>query len=162
MLLFGRILLILQDEIQSMIREQIQEKMNVRGVNQSMLCKDLGLTISNFNAFLHGKRTMPYKMFIDVLQYLRLSVAPEGMTLTEVSADQLPDILRFRVKQLHYRIADVEKMSGINKCSVASIITGKRMPSTRNLDRIMQALSLEIVNYRKPKDETEAENQCAG
>lgn len=143
-----------------MIREQIQEKMNVRGVNQAMLCRDLGLTVSNFNAFLHGKRTMPYKTFISILLYLRLSVAPKGMTLTEVSADQLPDILRFRIKQLRYRMADVEKASGVNKTSIASIITGNRKPSTGNLDRIMQALSLEIVNYRKPKDETEAEMQC--
>lgn len=143
-----------------MIREQIQEKMNVRGVNQATLCKDLGLTISNFNAFLHGNRTLPYRVFIAVLQYLRLSVAPTGMTLTEVSPDQLPDILRFRIKQQGLRIADVEKMSGVNKCTVASFVTGKRVASTRILDRLMQALSLEIVNYRDPKKEYKAEQEC--
>lgn len=132
-----------------MIRERIYQQMMKRGVNQAMLCNDLCLTLPNFNAFIRGKRTMPYKDFVAVMKYLRLSVAPQGTETTSVPVENMNEIFRERIKQGKLKLVEVEAAAGINRSTISSIITGRSVTSTRNLGKLMSALGLDIVAYKK-------------
>lgn len=132
-----------------MIRERIYQQMLKRGVNQVTLCNDLCLTLPNFNAFIRGKRTMPYKDLVTVMKYLRLSVAPQGTESTSVQVENMSEVFRERVKQGGLKLVEVEAAAGINRSTISSIITGKSVTSTKNLGKLMEALGLDIVPYKK-------------
>lgn len=132
-----------------MIRERIYQQMMKRGVNQAMLCNDLCLTLSNFNAFIRGKRTLPYKDLVAVMKYLRLSVAPQGVETTNVPAENMSEIFRERIKQGKLKLVEVETAAGINRSTISCIINGRSVTSSRNLGKLMSALGLDIVAYKK-------------
>lgn len=132
-----------------MIRERIYQQMLKRGVNQATLCNDLCLTMSNFNAFIRGKRPMPYKDLVAVMKYLRLTVAPQGTEVTSVPVENMSEVFRERIKQGKLKLVEVEAAAGVNRSTISSIITGKSVTSTRNLGKLMSALGLDIVAYKK-------------
>lgn len=132
----------------TMIRERIYQQMLKRGVNQTTLCNDLCLQVSNFNAFIRGKRAMPFKDLVSVMKYLRLSVAPKGTEFTSTPPENINEIFRNRIKQGGLKLVEVEAASGINRTSISSIITGKHVTSSRNLGKLMQALGLDVVSFK--------------
>ena len=132
-----------------MIRERIFQQMMKRGVNQTTLCRDLCLQMSNFNAFIRGKRAMPFKDLVAVMKYLRLSVAPNGMESTSIPPENMNEIVRNRIKQGGLKLVEVEAASGINRTSISSFITGKQVTSSNNLGKLMMALGLDVVPYKK-------------
>ena len=132
----------------TMIRERIYQQMLKRGVTQTILCNDLCLQTSNFNAFIRGNRTMPYKDLVTVMRYLRLSVAPKGTEFTTTPPENMNEIFSNRIKQGGLKLVEVEAASGINRSSISSILTGKHVSSSRNIGKLMQALGLDIVAYK--------------
>ena len=131
-----------------MISERINEQMNDRGVSQTMLCKELNLTVSNFNAFIKGRRSMPYRDLVAVMKYLRLSVGPVGTEYSSVEPENMKQVFRDRIRQGGFKTVELEAASGINRSTITSIVTGKRVTSTRNVGRLMDALGLDLVRYR--------------
>ena len=131
-----------------MISERINEQMANRGVNQTQLCNELSLTISNFNAFIKGKRPMPFRDLVAVMKFLRLSVGPVGAEYSSVEPENIKEAFRARIKQGGFKMAEVEAASGINRSTITSIVNGKRVTSTRNIGRLMDALGLDVVRYR--------------
>lgn len=131
-----------------MISNCIQMLMADRGVNQTTLCNDLSLTVSNFNAFLHGKRSMPFKDLIAVMKYLRLSVAPNGSEYGSIEPENMTVLFRDRVKQGGFKMTELAAASGINASTITSVINGYRMPSSNNLGKLMQVLGVDIVKFK--------------
>ncbi len=132
-----------------MIREKIFQQMMKRGVNQTTVCNDLCLQMSNFNAFLRGKRAMPFKDLVAVMKYLRVSVAPRGTESTATPPENMNEICSNRIKQGGLKLVEVEAASGINRTSISSFLTGKQVMSSKNLARLLQALGLDIVPFKK-------------
>lgn len=132
-----------------MIREKIFQQMMKRGVNQTTVCNDLCLQMSNFNAFLRGKRAMPFKDLVAVMKYLRVSVAPRGTESTATPPESMNEICSNRIKQGGLKLVEVEAASGINRTSISSFLTGKQVMSSKNLARLLQALGLDIVPFKK-------------
>ena len=146
---FGKMIIFAATKLVEMIRERIYQQMLKRGVNQVMLCNDLSLTLPNFNAFIRGKRTMPYKDLVAVMKYLRLSVAPQGMESTSSPVESMSEIFRERVKQGGLKLVEVEAAAGVNRSTISSFITGRSVTSSKNLGKMMQALGLDIVPFKK-------------
>lgn len=131
-----------------MIREKIYQQMLKRGVTQTELCNDLCLQVSNFNAFIRGKRAMPFKDLVATMKYLKLSVAPQGTESTSTPPENMNEIFRKRIKQNNLKLVEVEAASGICRTSISSIITGKHVTSSKNLGRLMTALGLDVVPFK--------------
>ena len=131
------------------IRERIYQHMLHRGVTQATICNDLGLQISNFNAFIRGNRTISFKDLVSVLKYLHLSVAPIGSECATIPPERMNEVFRNRIKNGGKKIAEIASASGICSSCISSIITGKRTASSRNLGKLMAALGLGIVPYRR-------------
>ena len=120
-----------------------------RGVNQTTLCNDLCLQVSNFNAFIRGNRGMPFKDLIQVMKYLRLSVGPTGTEYSTVPPENMSEIIRNRIKQGGLKLLEVEAASGINRTSISSFITGKHVTSSKNLGKMMTALGLDVIPFKR-------------
>lgn len=56
------------------IREAIELQMKVIGLKSRALCNDLGLTETNFSAYINGKRGMPMSDVERVCEYLGLEI----------------------------------------------------------------------------------------
>lgn len=132
-----------------MIRERIYQYMLKKSISHTTLCNDLGLQISNFNAFIRGKRTLPYKNFVSVLRYLSLSIGAPSSGFTVNPPEIMSVVFRNTIICRGIKLSEVESITGICQSSLSSIITGNRTTSTKNLDKIISALGLDIVPYKK-------------
>ena len=131
------------------IRERIDQHMLHRGVTQAMICNDLGLQISNYNAFIRGNRTISFKDLVSVMKYLHLSVAPAGTEFAVIPPERMNEVFRNRIKCSGKKIVEIASASGICSSCISSIVTGKRTASSRNLGKLIAVLGLDIVPYRK-------------
>lgn len=131
------------------IRERIYQQMLLRGVTQAMICNDLGLQVSNFNAYIRGNRTISFRDLVSVMTYLHISVAPIGTEFTNIPPDKMNEVFRERIKRSGLKMSEISAASGICSSSISSIITGKRTASSRNLGKLMTALGLDIVPYKR-------------
>lgn len=133
-----------------MIEYEIYEALKHRGVSQTEICKDLGITVQNFNAFIHGARGMSYDTFCKILSYLGKTIGEKD---SNIASDIPPDKMRIAV-QRKMQADDVNSKTlylntGLNRTSLISFINGNRTYSTKKLEKIFNALNLGLVPYKK-------------
>lgn len=131
-----------------MIREQIQHWMEVRGVSQTTICRDLGLPITNFNAFLHDRRIVNLNRLTAIMDYLRVTFAKDGNTYDYRPKDMSMFFLSI-TKGGGMRILELAERAGINGGSLSSFINGSRNLSYQSLDKLCETLGVEMVTVRK-------------
>lgn len=132
-----------------MIRERIYQQMLKRGVNQATLCNDLGFHQSNFNAFLRGNRTLTYSNLVSILKYLKLSIGIKSVGIATIPPEDMSVVFRNRIACGEVKLAAIEASTGICQSSLSSIVTGKRTASTKNLEKLLAALGLDVLPYKK-------------
>lgn len=133
-----------------MIIEELQHWMDVRGVNQTRLCTDLGISIPNYNAFLHGKRIIQCNKLARIMDYLRVTFAKNGQTLDYRPKDMSMFFLAI-TKGQGIRISELAERMGCSPCSLSSFINGNRSLSFRILDRMCETLGVQIVSMKNIK-----------
>lgn len=133
--------------IVEMIREKIEEHMHERGVNQTMLCTLLGLTVQNLNAFLHGKRSMPYKHLMKIMLYLKVTAAREGED-GMVPADMIYLLMRDSVSKQNKKYLELSEETGINRSVLSSYFNGKRGITVNQLEVLLSYFGMDIVKLQ--------------
>lgn len=131
-----------------MIREQIQHWMEVRGVSQTMLCRDLELSVQNFNAFMHGRRIVSINKLVVIMEYLRVMFAKDGNTYDYRPKDMSMFFLAI-TKGRGLCILELAENAGINGCSLSSFINGNRNLNYHSLDKLCDTLGVEMVTVGK-------------
>lgn len=133
-----------------MIREKIEEHMHERGVNQTMLCTLLGLTVQNLNAFLHGKRSIPYKHLMKIMMYLKVTAAREGED-GSVPANMIHLLMRDSISKQNKKILDLSAETGINRSVLSSYFNGKRGITVKQLETLLTCFRMDIVKLQSAK-----------
>lgn len=128
-----------------MITEQLQHWMDVRGVNQTTLCRDLGIGVPNFNAFLHGKRVIQCDRLARIMEYLRVTFAKNGNTLDYRPKDMAMFFLAI-TKGQGVRIVQLAESIGLSGSALSSFINGNRSLNFRYLDKLCETLGVEYVS----------------
>lgn len=130
-----------------MIREKIKERMDYLGISQKMLCNDLGFVPANFNAFLHGRRTIQLDKLYKVLEYLRLGFkCPNSNEIYEPY--QVTGLLYVNIKSSGMKVKDFADSVNISTSSISSFINGKRSISFDNLERLCVGLGIIIKPFK--------------
>lgn len=130
------------------IREAIQHWMDVRGVNQATLCKDLGLIQSSVSGFLSGNRPLPKVQVIMICDYLRITPSLGNNTFDYTMKD-LSLFFLAAIKGRGYKVKDISEQSGVEYCSLSSFINGGRWVSLNSIDKLIELMGVEFVSYRK-------------
>ncbi len=124
--------------------------MHQRGVNQTMLCTLLGLTVQNLNAFLRGRRSMPYKHLMKIMAYLKVTAAYEGED-GMVPANMIHLLMRDRVSKQNKKIIELSAETGINRCVLSSYFNGKRGITVEQLETLLVFFGMDIVKFQNAK-----------
>lgn len=131
-----------------MVREAILQKISDKGISQAKLCETLNITKQNFSSFLTGRRSLPFQTVVDVFRYLGLSVGPISKGYASQDASHISSILSSRLDSLDLSLKGFSALCGIHQSTISSFLNGKRNISTKNLERIVNALRFSILPYK--------------
>lgn len=123
------------------INEIIEERMYHRGINQTMICKECGMVVQNFNAFLKGNRNLTKESLVKVMDFLSLAYNKDGSMLPpNLIEDKVMDCL----KACNEKMVTVAKGTNISGSTLSSIISGKRKMSAKVLNALIDYFGFEV------------------
>lgn len=125
------------------INEIIDERMIYRGVNQTELCKECGLTIQNFNAFIKGKRTLPRENLVRVMALLTLYYKKEGEN--PISPTDIEEKLVSLAKGCDKKITEIAQEANISASTLSCIVNGKRKMSVKVAHALIEYFGFQVV-----------------
>lgn len=126
------------------INEIIDERMKYRGVNQTELCKECGLTIQNFNAFIKGKRALPKESLVKVMELLTLYYKKEGEN--PISPTAIEEKLVSLAKGCGKKITEIAQGTNISASTLSCIINKKREMSAKVADALIDYFGFQVVS----------------
>lgn len=128
------------------MNEKIEERMRHRGVNQTMICKECGLVVQNFNAFLRGKRNLAKNDQEKVMNYLGFAYKKDETTFP-------PTLLEEKIMSIlkggNENMATIAKNTGVSTGTLSTIINGKRQMSTKVLNTLVEYFDIKLVVVKK-------------
>lgn len=126
------------------INKIIDERMKYRGVNQTELCMECGLTIQNFNAFIKGKRTLPKESLVKVMTLLTLYYKKEGEN--PISPIAIGEKLVSLTKGCGKKLTEIAKETNISASTLSCIINGKREMSAKAANALIDYFGFQVVS----------------
>lgn len=129
-----------------MIREDIYKRMVVRGVSQTDMCKELGVTLQNFNAFVRGGRSIPLASLFSVMDYLRLafSINDDGAD-NVVAPKEIIRYIRLYIRRKYRFAKQFAEECGVSISTITTFINGKRDLTSTTFEKILTAMNAKIV-----------------
>lgn len=129
------------------INEIIEERMNHKGVNQTMVSNECGLSCYNFSAFLKGKRMLPKKNINKVMDFLGL-VFKKGKAIIAPSNIE-EEIGKMLAQYKDDGLKNLSERTGISESTLYYILNGKRNISTKNIYNLLDVFGIEIQTKKK-------------
>lgn len=134
-----------------MIREAILQKIEERGISQAKLCDDLGLTRQNFSSFLTGRRSLPLKVVVDVMQHLNLTVGDADGKSAYTAVKEVPEIISRGLVCQGVTLKRLAEMCEISQSTISCFLNSKRNICVGNLEKMLKALDMGVVNYKSKR-----------
>lgn len=134
------------DYLSNMFRAAITEKLKVSGRKQKEICQTLGLHVSNFNAYLSGSRSLPYRDIVRVMVELKLSVGAKSQPMALLPATMMEEVVRDAVRQSGMPMKDISAKSGIDNSVLSSFMNGSRSMAVKHLETLMGMFHLVVLN----------------
>lgn len=132
-----------------MIRESVIQQIRAKGIKQVDLCRTLGFQVANLNAFLHGKRGMPFKDLCLLMQHIGVSFGMRDRSETSFPPNAVHKLAASVVESKNIKTGDLARISKVSASSVSSFLTGERPLSINNLEIICRYLNIGITQYTK-------------
>jgi plasmid maintenance system antidote protein VapI len=127
------------------INEIIEERMHYRGVNQTMVCKECGLIVQNFNAFLKGRRCLAIESLIKVMKHLNMAFSKEGSVF---SPNLIEDKVKISLKGSEVKMVTIAKSINVSGSTLSTIVNGKRKMSSKVLYALIDYFGIEVVTIK--------------
>lgn len=127
------------------INEIIEERMHYRGINQTMVCRECGLIIQNFNAFLKGSRGLAMESLIKVMKYLNLAFSKDGSAF---SPNFIEDKVKMCLKGSEEKMVTIAKSVNVSGSTLSTIKNGKRKMSAKVLYALIDYFGFEVVTLK--------------
>lgn len=127
------------------INEIINERMRYRGVNQTRICKECGLIVQNFNAFLKGNRGLAKEKLAKVMELLNLSFSKDGSVC---SPDLIENKIKTCLKECENKMVTVANATKISGSTLSTIVNGKRKMSVKVLYALIDYFGFEVVTIK--------------
>lgn len=127
--------------------ELIEERLKSQGISQRKMCNDLGLSPANTCSFLKGRRGVKYDVLIRILEYLGLTFGKEGEETSNVDVNNAPQFFKDCVKDTGKRINKLD--IPVHYCTLVSFTTGNRMFTSKIIAKLMPALGITLLPYKK-------------
>lgn len=119
--------------------------MHYRGINQTMICKECGLVVQNFNAFLKGNRTLAKESLARVMEYLNLAYSKDGSAF---SPNLIEEKVLTYLKSGEEKMVTIAKAVNVSGSTLSTIINGKRKMSTKVLNVLIEHFGIEVITLK--------------
>lgn len=134
-----------------MVRKKIRNAIDESEWSQHSFSARIGIATPNLNAFLKGTRSLPYPKFVKALDELALTIGPKKSGASILPPSELPEIIRQGIDSAGLKIREVAEKTGIDMACLSTFLNGSRTTPIRNIEKLMEALDLDIVRLIRPK-----------
>lgn len=134
-----------------MIRTAIKQQIKDSGIKQKEFCVEIGVAESNFSAFLSGTRSLPYDTLIVVFDKLNLSVGTKGTRKATLPPSELSEIFRSHASVSGMKVKEISEKTGVDSTCLTSFFNGYRHIPVKNLEKVMEVLNLDVLEYINPR-----------
>lgn len=119
--------------------------MHYRGVNQTMVCKECGLIVQNFNAFLKGRRCLAIESLIKVMKHLNMAFSKDGSAF---SPNLIEDKVKVCLKGSEVKMVTIAQETKVSGSTLSTIVNGKRKMSSKVLYALIDYFGFEVVTIK--------------
>ena len=119
--------------------------MHYRGVNQTMVCRECGLIVQNFHAFLKGSRGLAIESLIKVMKHLNLAFSKGGSVF---SPNLIEDKVKISLKGSEVKMVTIAKSINVSGSTLSTIVNGKRKMSSKVLYALIDYFGIEVVTIK--------------
>lgn len=119
--------------------------MHYRGVNQTMVCKECGLIVQNFNAFLKGRRCLAIESLIKVMKLLNMAFSKDGSAF---SPNLIEDKVKVCLKGSEVKMVIIAQETKVSGSTLSTIVNGKRKMSSKVLYALIDYFGFEVVTIK--------------
>ena len=96
------------------INNEINHWMIFRGINQTTLCRNIGINIKSFNSFIKGKRPIPAESLAKAMEHLSITFGKSGEDVGNVRASKVNKIILDIAKDNGYTMSSLSKKSNVS------------------------------------------------
>lgn len=119
--------------------------MHYRGVNQTMVCKECGLVVQNFNAFLKGNRNLTTENLVKVMELLHLAWKKDDSAF---SPNLIEDKVKTCLKDCEEKMVTIAKTTNVSGSTLSTIVNDKRKMSAKVLYALIDYFGFEVVTIK--------------
>ena len=128
------------------INNEINHWMIFRGINQTTLCRNIGINIKSFNSFIKGKRPIPAESLAKAMEHLSVTFGKSGEDIGNVRASKVNKIIMGIAKDNGYTMNSLSK-SNVSESTISRFMSGKCGCSSKTLEKLISALNISIIEY---------------
>ena len=129
------------------INNEINHWMIFRGINQTTLCRNIGINIKSFNSFIKGKRPIPAESLAKAMEHLSITFGKSGEDIGNVRASKVNKIIMGIAKDNGYTMNSLSKKSNVSESTISRFMSGKCGCSSKTLEKLISTLNISIIEY---------------
>ena len=118
-----------------------------RGINQTTLCRNIGINIKSFNSFIKGKRSIPAESLAKAMEHLSITFGKSGEDIGNIRASRVNKIIMGIAKDNGYTMNSLSKKSNVSESTISRFMSGKCGCSSKTLEKLISAMNISIVEY---------------
>lgn len=119
--------------------------MHYQGVNQTEVCKECGLVVQNFNAFLKGNRNLTTENLVKVMELLHLAWKKDDSAF---SPNLIEDKVKTCLKDCEEKMVTIAKTTNVSGSTLSTIVNDKRKMSAKVLYALIDYFGFEVVTIK--------------
>lgn len=134
-----------------MIREAIKNRIADLGLSQREICAHTGIREQNLSSFLCGSRSFSMRKLMSLMELLGQTVGDARYVVGKYPPSKIPCAVSDRINERGLKLRELSAISNVNESSLSLFLKGRRLLELESLERIMNALGLELVSYGRPQ-----------
>ena len=126
----------------TMIRTAINNQMEAKHLNTTMLSAVTGISVPSLTRFLSGEVTADFDNVLCIMKVLGLGFGYKRVGVAVKEASDVRTMVSDILHQRSIKTKDLSILCGVNYCTLSSWLGGKRKITLSNLESILNAVGL--------------------
>lgn len=132
-----------------MIREAVNSILINQGISQSSLCSVVGLLPQNLNAFIRGRRSIPFESLVSIMDKLRLTIGSKQQLSGKKHIKEARQIISDHIDVCGINTAVASKQCHLHISTITRFLNGIEPISSHTFEKILNGLNMKVIPYSK-------------
>lgn len=131
-----------------MIRTAIRKQIGKQHLDIATLAPVAGISAMSLHKYLIGKVSIEYDPAIKLMVALGISFGYKRVGVAIHSADNCRTYIQNILTERSIKTHNLSVLTGVNYCTLSSWLNGKRQITLKNLELVLKALGLEVLELQ--------------